>query len=87
MGDHKRIWLQHPDDADLSTGRLWCQDKVWPDQSGGKEPTEYVRADLVAGLYGALEDIADLLERVGDSRKDAWAIDAARSALTRATGG
>lgn len=46
MSDHERIWLQHPDDEDESVGRLWCQDKVWPDTPEDGEPTEYVRADL-----------------------------------------
>lgn len=50
--DHERIWLQNAEDAkDNIEGRLWCQDKVWPDGSvDDGEPTEYVRADLYATL-------------------------------------
>lgn len=49
MSDHERIWLQNAEDAKHTLeGRLWCQDKVWPNDPGDGEPTEYVRADLVA---------------------------------------
>jgi len=49
MADHERIWLQHPDDAiHNDEGRLWCEDKIWPDDDEDGEPTEYVRADLLA---------------------------------------
>ncbi len=45
--DHERIWLQNGmDAAESSEGRMWCQDKVWPDDESAGEPTEYVRADL-----------------------------------------
>lgn len=50
MSDHERIWLQAAVDADQSSGRMWCQDKVWPDDAEDSEPTEYVRADLFAAL-------------------------------------
>lgn len=49
--DHERIWLQNAEDADAwGDGRLWCPDKVWPDDSEDGEPTEYVRADLYETL-------------------------------------
>lgn len=49
MSDHERIWLQNAEDAKHALeGRLWCQDKVWPGSPEDGEPTEYVRADLVA---------------------------------------
>jgi len=48
MSDHERIWLQAADDAAPDTGRVWCQDKVWPDGPEDTEPTEYVRADLLS---------------------------------------
>lgn len=50
--DHARIWLEpmSPDGRYGCEGRLWCQDKVWPDHEGQPEPTEYVRADLFAAL-------------------------------------
>lgn len=51
----------------------------------GDEPTARMMV-AAEDMASALEDIADLLERVGDSRKDAWAIDAARAALRRAKG-
>jgi hypothetical protein len=45
--DHERIWLQNAKDAlNQDTGRMWCEDKVWPDDAEDGEPTEYVRADL-----------------------------------------
>ena len=44
--DHERIWLE-PAPGDCN-GRTWCQDKVWPEKEGDPEPTEYVRADIVA---------------------------------------
>jgi hypothetical protein len=58
MSDHERIWLQHPDDAEgQETGRMWCQDKVWPNDPEDGEPTEYVRADL---YFAALDEITRL---------------------------
>lgn len=62
MSDHERIWLQASEDAKhQAEGRLWCQDKVWPDDPEDGDPTEYVRADL----YAALEaENARLAERV-----------------------
>lgn len=45
LQDHERIWLE-PAPGD-SEGRTWCQDKLWPEDEGQPEPTEYVRADLV----------------------------------------
>lgn len=46
-------------------------------------------AHLIAAapeLYAALADMTELLERVGDSRKDAPFIDAANAALAKARG-
>ena len=46
--DHERIWLQNEKDGEASgEGRMWCEDKVWPETELCGEPTEYVRADLV----------------------------------------
>jgi len=51
-------------------GRLWCQEKVWPDDPADGEPTEYVRADLVATARAearreALEEAAAVVRRIG----------------------
>lgn len=70
VADHERIWLEAPPGG--PEGRLWCEDKVWPDDENDGEPTEYVRADLYAaaearvaaleaekaGLVEALEQVA-----------------------------
>lgn len=56
--DHERIWLQNADDAKhQGEGRMWCQDKVWPDDGEDGEPTEYVRADLFAALRERLAEV------------------------------
>ena len=45
--DPERIWLQNAKDGEASNdGRLWCADKIWPDDALDGEPTEYIRADL-----------------------------------------
>lgn len=55
--DHERIWLQNAKDAEhQAEGRLWCQDKVWPDDPEDGEPTEYVRADLATTSAGVTEE-------------------------------
>jgi hypothetical protein len=55
MSDHERIWLQNANDAKQhSEGRLWCEDKVWPDDPEDGEPTEYVRADIAAATIERL---------------------------------
>lgn len=64
MGDHERIWLQAAIDADPSTGRMWCQDKVWPDDAEDSEPTEYVRADLFAAIQSEVGRLREALEQV-----------------------
>jgi hypothetical protein len=64
MSDHERIWLQNANDAG-SEGRLWCQDKVWPDDSEDGEPTEYVRADLLAAAEAEIERLRGQLENRG----------------------
>jgi hypothetical protein len=85
--DHERIWLQNAEDArEQDTGRMWCEDKVWPDDGEDGEPTEYVRADLyeaartrVTALEKALEHaddedwhfIEDLLEQASRGHEDA----------------
>jgi hypothetical protein len=48
--DHERIWLEPECCASPETGRVWCQDKVWPadDCEFGAEPTEYVLATALA---------------------------------------
>lgn len=59
VDDHERIWLQHPSDMDPEYGRLWCQDKTWPNGPDESEPTEYVRADL----FDALTEERDRLKQ------------------------
>lgn len=56
--DHERIWLQSAADANDTEGRMWCQDKVWPESVEDHEPTEYVRADLYAAKDTALAEMA-----------------------------
>jgi hypothetical protein len=71
--DHERIWLQAEQDADPDMGRMWCQDKVWPDPENGLEgePTEY----RLAADYDLLKAENDRLAaenerlRAGDTRK------------------
>jgi len=55
--DHEFIWLQNAEDAN-SDGRLWCEDKIWPDEPEEGEPTKYIRADLVATAIQAAVDEA-----------------------------
>ena len=56
--DHERIWLQNAEDAKhQDEGRMWCEDKVWPDEPEEGEPTEYVRADLYASLAGRVTEL------------------------------
>lgn len=58
--DHERIWLQA--DAGAGADRLWCQDKVWPDESDNPaegEPTEYVRADIAGAAPELLEALRE----------------------------
>ncbi|TGQ11186.1 hypothetical protein EN858_14785 [Mesorhizobium sp. M4B.F.Ca.ET.215.01.1.1] len=62
MPDHERIWLESEKTADRYTGRMWCEDKVWPDDDSDGEPTEYVRSDLYAALL-------DELARQGEALK------------------
>jgi hypothetical protein len=55
MSDHERIWLEPECCACPDTGRLWCQDKVWPSGECKVEPTEYV---LAAALSAAEARVA-----------------------------
>lgn len=73
MSDHERIWLQAAEDA-AEYGRLWSQDKVWPDHPDDSEPTEYVRADLVSqaraeGRREGLEEAAKVADEVAQNYK------------------
>ncbi|RPH74027.1 hypothetical protein EHM76_04310 [bacterium] len=62
MSDHERIWLQNAIDAGhQEEGRLWCQDKVWPDDPEDGEPTEYVRADLYAAALAEIERLQSIV--------------------------
>ncbi len=69
--DPERIWLQNAEDASHTPeGRLWAEDKVWPDDPEDGEPVEYIRADLVsAALTEArrevLEEAAAAVRRIG----------------------
>jgi hypothetical protein len=80
MSDHERIWLQAADDA-AEYGRLWSQNKVWPDHPDDSEPTEYVRADLMRAVTDASEN---LLIAVGMGWDLDGVIDAAIEANKRA---
>lgn len=57
--DHERIWLQNANDAHGCEGRLWCQDKVWPEDDEQGEPTEYVRADLFHEIERERDELKD----------------------------
>lgn len=75
--DHERIWLQSYEDTEaLGEDRLWCEDKVWPNDPEDHEPTEYVRADLFAALEADLDAVttyAAVLEAERDNaRNDEW---------------
>jgi len=56
--DHEFIWLQNAEDGKHnSDGRLWCEDKIWPDKPEDGEPTKYIRADLVdAAIQAAVDE-------------------------------
>lgn len=89
MADHARIWLQNTADIDPGTGRLWCEDKVWPESPEEGEPTEYVRADIAADLAEALEALMRQALQSPDLRATEWgqeALELARAALRRAKG-
>lgn len=74
--DHERIWLEPPPGG--SEGRLWCQDKVWPENEGDPEPIEYVRADIhQSEVVGLMKTMAAYSER-------ALAAEAERDALREA---
>src|SRR4030095_1904517 len=60
--DHERIWLQNANDAG-DEGRMWCEDKVWPNGPEEGEPTEYMRADLIKK---AEADIRMYLARINE---------------------
>ncbi|MFG1462317.1 hypothetical protein V5F77_05400 [Xanthobacter sp. DSM 24535] len=63
--DHPRIWLQNAEDAKAAgEGRLWCEDKVWPVDDNDREPTEYVRADIVQGLVTEVSELREIAKRL-----------------------
>ena len=64
--DHREIWLQADDEdwIDPSVGRMWCEDKIWPDNEGEPEPVRYVRGDLYDELQAEVERLRELLRRV-----------------------
>ena len=67
--DHERIWLQNKEDAKHQCeGRVWCQDKVWPNEPEEGEPTEYVRADLYAALAARITELEAALARIVEDR-------------------
>lgn len=73
MTDHERIWLQSAADAKNSyEGRLWCEDKVWPEGEDQGEPTEYIRADLaessLATLTARVAELEAALTPSGDTK-------------------
>lgn len=55
----ERIWLQNAKDADPAIGRLWCEDKVWPDNDEDGEPTEYVLASSVRNLSSSVKALLE----------------------------
>lgn len=60
----ERIWLQSAEDAKHQCeGRMWCEDKVWPENADQHEPTEYVRADIAASLQEQVEALTRECER------------------------
>lgn len=68
----ERIWLQSAEDAKHQCeGRMWCEDKVWPENVDQHEPTEYVRADIAASLQEQVETLTkerDQLQKIADSK-------------------
>lgn len=54
--DHPVIWLE-PTESDPELGRQWCQDNAW-----GEDAIKYVRADIVAKLTEALEEMVKAVE-------------------------
>jgi Arc/MetJ family transcription regulator len=68
----ERIWLQSYEDTQaLDQDRLWCEDKVWPENPDDHEPTQYVRIDLFnsaistareEGYKAGLEEAAKAIE-------------------------
>lgn len=60
----ERIWLQSAEDAKHQCeGRMWCADKVWPENADQREPTEYLRADI------AERQIAELRAEVAEHKR------------------
>lgn len=60
MTEHQgpeRIWLEPDCCADPATGRMWCEDNVWPtgDCPDDTPAVEYIRADLAAASLAAME--------------------------------
>lgn len=85
-----RIWLEPECCACRETGRVWCEDNVWPNSDCEATGTEYVRADAVAKLVEAAIDVHNLLEANvrTKSRNDAaeqQAIIVMRTALAKLT--
>lgn len=57
-----RIWLEPECCACRETGRVWCEDNVWPNSDCEATGTEYVRADVVAKLAKALKHAESVFE-------------------------
>ncbi|WP_315833958.1 hypothetical protein [Bradyrhizobium prioriisuperbiae] len=69
LSDPEHIWLQNDNDAiHQGYGRMWCENKVWPEDPEDGEPTKYVRADIAADTIDALT--ARVKELEGD--RDSW---------------
>ena len=77
--DHERIWLQNAEDAAaIGASREWSSAPVWPDDPEDSEPTEYVRADLVAtaraeAMKAALEEAAAVFDVYASDQRAAIA--------------
>jgi hypothetical protein len=62
--DPERIWLQPACCVDPNSGRLWCEDSVWPDADDCNViGVEYVRADRAAAAQER-EKIVAFLEKL-----------------------
>jgi len=62
--DYDRIWLEDRNEASEANGRQWCCDKVWPEEDGGPEPTEYVRSDIADTLRADRDALREENERL-----------------------
>lgn len=55
--DPERIYLEPRCCADPETGRTWAANSAWGPCECGQQPTEYVRADIVAAQRQEIRDL------------------------------